>query len=182
MEYDVNGTRILIKQGGITEEDVDAVVNAANKTLMGGGGVDGAIHDAAGEELQEACMQLRWKEYEDGLPTGEAATTTGGDLPADKVVHTVGPRWNGGEEDEAELLAACYRNSLNQAVQHDCRTVAFPAISTGAYGYPIEEASKVAVETVRDWVQEHNEVEEVRFILFTEDDAAMYEEAAEQLL
>ncbi len=152
--------RIEVIQGDITEQDVDAIVNAANSSLLGGGGVDGAIHRAAGRQLLEECRTLG------GCPTGEAKITRGYHLPARHVIHTVGPVWRGGEHGEAELLANCYRNSLALAAQHGLRTVAFPAISTGIYGYPLDEATAIAVRETRAFLATHPDIEHVTFICF----------------
>jgi O-acetyl-ADP-ribose deacetylase len=149
-------------QGDITAQDVDAIVNAANPSLLGGGGVDGAIHRAGGPAILEACRELRRTTYPNGLPTGEAVATTAGELPAGWVIHTVGPVY-GREDDPASLLAACHRSCLRVADEVGARTVAFPAISTGAYGYPLHEAAQIAVAAVRDAPAE---VEVVRFVLF----------------
>src|SRR5699024_7381115 len=132
-----------IIQDDITTLKVDAIVNAANSSLRGGGGVDGAIHRAAGSELDLACQKLG------GCPTGQAKTTPGFNLPAKYVMHTVGPMWHAGHQHEAELLAACYQNSLREAQQHHCQSIAFPAISTGIYGYPLTPATKIALQTVQ---------------------------------
>ncbi|MFF9395375.1 O-acetyl-ADP-ribose deacetylase [Streptomyces griseoluteus] len=155
-------TTITLVQGDITEQRVDAIVNAANSSLLGGGGVDGAIHRRGGPAILAACRDLRASHYGGGLPTGEAVATTAGDLLAEWVIHTVGPVWQGPGSDPA-LLASCYRESLRVADELGVRTVAFPAISTGVYRWPVEEAARVAVETVR--VAEPG-VEEVRFVLF----------------
>ncbi len=163
--------RIQIIVGDITKEQVDAVVNAANSSLLGGGGVDGAIHRAAGPELLEACRPLN------GCPTGEAKTTPGFKLPARFIIHTVGPVWHGGIKGEPELLASAYRNSLAEAVHAGAKTVAFPAISTGVYGYPKEAAAAVAVDTVKNFLATHPEIAEVRFVCFSEDSAAAHRKA-----
>ncbi|MFJ4001937.1 O-acetyl-ADP-ribose deacetylase [Streptomyces sp. NPDC090023] len=157
-------TTIKLVQGDITEQRVDAIVNAANSSLLGGGGVDGAIHRRGGPAILAACRELRASRYGGGLPTGEAVATTAGDLPAEWVIHTVGPVWQGPGSDPA-LLASCYRESLRVADEVGARTVAFPAISTGVYRWPAEEAARVAVETVR---AADTGVEEVRFVLFDE--------------
>jgi O-acetyl-ADP-ribose deacetylase len=160
--------RITLVQGDITEQDVDAVVNAANSSLMGGGGVDGAIHRRGGPAILEECKRIRAERYPDGLPPGRAVATTAGDLPARWVIHTVGPVY-AKSEDRSGLLASCHAESLRVADELGARTVAFPAISTGVYGYPIEEAAPVAIRAVRE---ASTQVEEVRFVLF---DRATYE-------
>ncbi len=157
-------SRITLVRGDITEQDVDAVVNAANSSLMGGGGVDGAIHRKGGPAILEECKRLRADRYPDGLPTGEAVATTAGDLPARWVIHTVGPVYAKGE-DRSGLLASCHTVSLRVADEIGASTVAFPAISTGVYGYPLEEAAPVSVQAVRS---ADTEVREVRFVLFDE--------------
>jgi len=173
----IGSTRITLVQGDITEQEVDALVNAANSSLMGGGGVDGAIHRAGGSEILEACRRVRETTHPDGLPAGKAVATTGGKLPAKRVIHTVGPRWKGGERGERQTLAAAYCHSLEAARAEGLRSVAFPAISTGAYGYPKEEAAEVAVETVRGWLEDHPEaLDEVRFVLFDASDLEIYRE------
>ncbi|MGW3556559.1 O-acetyl-ADP-ribose deacetylase [Streptomyces sp. NPDC000963] len=156
--------RIVLVRGDITAEAADAVVNAANSSLLGGGGVDGAIHRKGGPEILAACRKLRASQYGKGLPTGRAVATTAGRLPARHVIHTVGPVWSR-EEDRSELLASCYRESLRVADELGARTVAFPAVSTGIYGWPMEDGARIAVETVR---AARTEVEEVRFVLFDE--------------
>jgi O-acetyl-ADP-ribose deacetylase (regulator of RNase III) len=155
---------ISLVRGDITQQAVDAVVNAANSSLMGGGGVDGAIHRAGGPAILQECKRIRAERYPDGLPTGQAVATTGGDLPARWVIHTVGPVY-AKSEDRSGLLASCHAESLRVADEIGARTVAFPAISTGVYGYPVEEAAPVAIRTVRG---ADTRVDEVRFVLFDE--------------
>jgi O-acetyl-ADP-ribose deacetylase (regulator of RNase III) len=155
---------ITLARGDITAQHVDAIVNAANSSLLGGGGVDGAIHRRGGPAILAACRALRDTEWPEGLPVGEAVATTAGDLPARWVIHTVGPVYRGGAED-ANLLATAHRSSLRVADEVGARVVAFPAISTGAYGYPVEEAAEVAIASVRDAT---TGVDEVRFVLFDE--------------
>ena len=167
MEKLINLTRINLVQGDITKEQVDAITNAANEKLAGGGGVDGAIHRAGGPEIMKECDEIRARQG--GCPTGQAVITTGGDLPAQYVIHTVGPIWRGGSANEPALLASCYRESLALALRHGLGTVAFPSISTGIYGYPTPKAAVVALNTVKEFVEAHQGIEEVRFILF--DDA-----------
>jgi O-acetyl-ADP-ribose deacetylase (regulator of RNase III) len=154
--------RIEIVRGDITTQEVDAIVNAANESLLGGGGVDGAIHRAAGPRLLEECRTIG------GCPTGEARITGGYRLPARCVIHTVGPVWRGGGRGESELLASCYRNSLALARAHECHTVAFPAISCGVYGYPLEQTAEVSLRTVEDELSAHPEPPVVRWVLFDE--------------
>ena len=154
--------RIRVIQGDITKERVDAIVNAANSSLLGGGGVDGAIHKAAGPELLAECMILG------GCPPGEAVITGGYSLPAQYVIHTVGPVWHGGGRNEDETLARCYRNSLALAAQNDARTIAFPSISTGAYGFPLERAAPIAVREVARFLSKNNSIEEVLLVCFNQ--------------
>ena len=160
--------RIEVVEGDITKQRVDAIVNAANTTLLGGGGVDGAIHRAAGPELLEECRTLG------GCPTGEARITKGYRLPARYVIHTVGPVWSGGKRREPELLRSCYVNALRVAAQHGVRSIAFPSISTGAYRYPIEQAARIAVDTVRAALERPTSVELVRFVCFSRSDLEVY--------
>ena len=152
--------RICVIEGDITQQPVDAIVNAANTSLLGGGGVDGAIHDAAGPELLKECRTLG------GCPTGEARITKAYNLPAKHVIHTVGPVWNGGKRGEDELLANCYRNSLALAAQHGLRTIAFPAISTGVYRFPIDRAARIAVREVTAFLRQHPHITSVCFVCF----------------
>ncbi|HEV2707897.1 MAG TPA: O-acetyl-ADP-ribose deacetylase [Pyrinomonadaceae bacterium] len=165
------GGRVRVVVGDITRQEVDAVVNAANSTLMGGAGVDGAIHRAGGEEILAECREIRRTLYPQGLPTGEAVLTTGGRLPARYVIHTVGPVWGHEGGREAELLAACYRNSLALATGRGLKRLAFPAISTGVYGYPRAEAAAVASEAIADFLAADETLSEVRLVFFSPDDA-----------
>lgn len=163
--------RIKLVQGDITKENVDAIVNAANCELAGGGGVDGAIHRAAGPALYEACQVIRRSRGR--CPTGEAVITHGGDLLARYVIHTPGPRWHGGEYNERELLGNCYRNCLRLAEENGVKTIAFPSISTGIYGFPIDEAVGIVFDTVL--AHEAQSIEEVVFVLFDSHDFSIYE-------
>ncbi|GAB6064721.1 O-acetyl-ADP-ribose deacetylase [Deferrisoma palaeochoriense] len=173
MERTFGSTRLVLVQGDITRQRVDAVVNAANSSLMGGGGVDGAIHRAGGPAILEECKRIV-KEI-GRLEPGKAVATTAGNLPARYVIHTVGPIWRGGTRGEAEVLRSAYRESLRLAEKLGCRTVAFPSISTGAYGYPLDEAAEVALGTVADHLRAGSPLEEVRFVLFGPDALAAYE-------
>jgi O-acetyl-ADP-ribose deacetylase len=155
--------RIELVQGDVTKQEVDAIVNAANESLLGGGGVDGAIHRAGGPAILEECRRLG------GCATGDAKATTAGDLPARHVIHTVGPVWRGGEANEDELLASCHRRSLEVAAELDCRTVAFPAISTGVYRFPVERAARIALGTTQETLEHHPQIEAVRFVLFSDE-------------
>ena len=163
--------RVTVKVGDITREAVDAVVNAANGTLMGGGGVDGAIHRAGGPAILEECRAIRAARYPDGLPAGEAVLTTAGNMPARRVIHTVGPVYGRGGPDKAEKLARCYRNSLALAAAHGLATVAFPAISTGVYGYPPDEAAAVSSGAIRQALGSSPSITEVRLVFFAPGDA-----------
>ncbi len=165
--------RVAVVVGDITKLDVDAIVNAANESLLGGGGVDGAIHRAAGPMLLNECRRIGH------CPTGQARITKGHALPARHVIHTVGPVYKNGTSGEPEALASCYRESLQLAEAHNLETVAFPAISTGIYGYPKPEACRIAVETVLGWLQDHEKPRRVTFCCFSEGDAAHYQERLE---
>ncbi len=167
------GTTLLsLVQGDITQQDTDAIVNAANSSLMGGGGVDGAIHRAGGPAILEECKKIRARQGE--CPTGEAVITGGGRLKARYVIHTVGPVWHGGSRGEERLLADAYRNSLKLATDTGLKTIAFPSISTGAYGFPIDRAAGIAFRTVKEYVKEHPEIREVRFVVYSRDDRDVY--------
>ena len=165
--------RVLVTSGDITEIAIDAIVNAANSTLLGGGGVDGAIHDAGGPEVLKACRELRRRRYPDGLPTGEAVITTGGKLPARFVIHTVGPIW-GRDSNAEELLAACYRNCVGIAEAEGLAELAFPAISTGAYGYPKAQAARVASLAIASALAGTRSVRRVQLVFFSPADAQMF--------
>ncbi|MBM3216970.1 O-acetyl-ADP-ribose deacetylase [Candidatus Poribacteria bacterium] len=158
--------RIVVRTGDLTAEDTDAIVNAANSSLMGGGGVDGAIHRAGGPQILEECRRIRATTHPDGLPVGEAVSTSGGRLKARYVIHTVGPVWHGGNQGEPELLASCYRNALVEGERLGVQSVAFPAISTGVFGYPADKAAQVAAEAVQDYLAAHTSPEMVRFVFF----------------
>jgi O-acetyl-ADP-ribose deacetylase (regulator of RNase III) len=164
------GGRVRVLVGDITREAVDAVVNAANYTLLGGGGVDGAIHDAGGAQILEECRELRRTRLPGGLPTGEAVMTSGGLLPARHVIHTVGPIYGRHGGREPELLASCYRNSLRLAAEHGLKTIAFPSISTGAFGYPRAEAAAVASRAVAEFLGQESTIREVRLVFFSPTD------------
>jgi O-acetyl-ADP-ribose deacetylase (regulator of RNase III) len=165
--------RLIIKSGDLTHEVVDAIVNAANSTLLGGGGVDGAIHRSGGPEILEECRRVRATDFPHGLPTGEAVITTAGNLPAEYVIHTVGPVYGMNNGRDAELLAACYRNSIELALSNDLKTIAFPSISTGVYGYPKREAAPIVYQTVKEALETHATIE-VRLVFFSEADARLF--------
>ncbi|MEM2281206.1 MAG: O-acetyl-ADP-ribose deacetylase, partial [Candidatus Bathyarchaeia archaeon] len=177
-EFQVGKAKVCIVQGDITEMDTDAIVNAANPSLMGGGGVDGAIHRKGGPKILEECKRIRATEYPNGLPTGKAVITTGGNLKAKYVIHTVGPVWRGGSQGEPELLAEAYRNSLKLAVSKGLKTISFPSISTGAYGYPIERACRVALTVVKEFLEKEDQLDKVVLVLFSKHDFEVYKEAA----
>jgi O-acetyl-ADP-ribose deacetylase (regulator of RNase III) len=175
----VNGTRITLVRGDITQQDTVAIVNAANSTLMGGGGVDGAIHRAGGPAILEACRKIIGEIGR--CDTGQAVITPGGNLRAKYVIHTVGPVWAGGGRGEPELLARAYRNSLDVARLHAIPTISFPSISTGAYGYPLEPAARVALTTITDFAGKHP-FDEIRLVLFFENHLATYENVLSGLI
>jgi O-acetyl-ADP-ribose deacetylase (regulator of RNase III) len=175
VEVRVGQSFLEIVEGDITQQDTAAIVNAANTSLLGGGGVDGAIHRAGGPRILEECRRIG------GCPTGEARLTTGGNLKARYVIHTVGPVYQDGLHGEPQLLASCYRESLKLASDKGIETVAFPSISTGAYGYPVKEAAGIALKTVKDYLAQHPEIRRVRFVLFGQAAYAAYEEALKEL-
>jgi O-acetyl-ADP-ribose deacetylase (regulator of RNase III) len=167
--------KMKLIQGDITQQDVDAIVNAANKSLLGGGGVDGAIHRTAGPDLLAECRTLG------GCETGDAKLTKGYRLKARHVIHTVGPVYKNGKSGEPEKLTRCYQKSLELATEKGLKTLAFPAISCGVYGYPIQDASRIALRTAADYCKAHPEIEEVRFVLFGDKDLAAYQEAFDEI-
>ena len=167
--------KIELIRGDITKLEVDAIVNAANKSLLGGGGVDGAIHRAAGKELLEECKKLN------GCETGDAKITRGYNLPAGYVIHTVGPVWNGGNQKEPKLLESCYKRSLELAVENEIKTIAFPNISTGVYGYPKKEAAQIAVRTVNNFLKKHNVIKKVIFCTFDAENEEIYTSLLEKI-
>ena len=171
MDMKVEDATIEIAQGDITREQVDAIVNAANSGLRGGGGVDGAIHRAGGPAIMDECRRLG------GCDTGDAKVTTGGSLAARYVIHAVGPVYRDGKHGESDLLASCYRRSLELALQHGCASVSFPAISCGVYGYPIPEAAAIAIRTVKEFLKTHRGITRVRFVLFSENVRKTFEHA-----
>ncbi len=166
--------RIIVETVDITLAKVDAVVNAANSTLLGGGGVDGAIHSRGGPTIVEECRDIRRHRYPDGLPPGKAVVTGAGRLPSKYVIHTVGPVWRGGNENEDDVLANAYRNSLLLAGETGIRTVAFPAVSTGIYGFPMDRAARIAFATVRDYLASHGLPRTVHFVLFSDRDMRVF--------
>jgi O-acetyl-ADP-ribose deacetylase len=162
--------RVVVTLGDITEQEVDAVVNAANAKLLGGAGVDGAIHEKGGETILEECKKIRESQYPEGVPTGQAVITGAGNLAADYVIHTVGPIFGHHDGDEEHLLASCYRNSMLLAAEYELKTMAFPAISTGAYGFPKAEAAKIASTTVREFLHGDSSLVEIRLVFFGQED------------
>ena len=181
METMINQVRLSLIRGDITQQDTDAIVNAANPSLMGGGGVDGAIHRAGGPAILEECKQIVANQGR--LPTGKAVITTGGNLNAKYVIHTVGPIWHGGDRNEAELLSSAYRESLKLAADRNLTSISFPSISTGAYGYPLDKAARVALRAVTSFLKEKNtSVKEVIFVLFDSSAHESYCSALKELI
>jgi O-acetyl-ADP-ribose deacetylase (regulator of RNase III) len=178
LEVKTGQTRIVFTRGDITRQETGAIVNAANSSLLGGGGVDGAIHRAGGPAILEECKRI--VAVQGPCPPGRAVITTGGNLKAHRVIHTVGPIWRGGDLGEDELLRQAYRNSLSLAVEHGVKSIAFPAISTGAYRFPKERATRIAIETVLSFVKE-KPLDEVRFVLFSDEDLAVYKQVWESI-
>jgi O-acetyl-ADP-ribose deacetylase (regulator of RNase III) len=180
MEVVINQTRLSLMQGDITKQETDAIVNAANSSLMGGGGVDGAIHRAGGPAILEECKKIRAEQGP--LPAGQAVITTAGDMKARYVIHTVGPVWHGGDKSEPEVLASAYRESLKLANENRLSSISFSSISTGAYGYPVDQAAKVALQTVRTFLQADTSIEDVVFVLFDHHTLTVYRQALQELL
>ena len=178
-KFRVGSATVQLIRGDITEIATDAIVNAANSSLMGGGGVDGAIHRKGGLIIIEECKKIRSEQWPEGLPTGKAVITSGGNLNAKHVIHTVGPVWQGGNLGEAKFLRDAYTNSLKLAVSSGLRTIAFPSISTGAYGYPVDQASRIAIKAIKDFLTTVDNLDEVIFVLFSDFDLNTYLEAAE---
>jgi O-acetyl-ADP-ribose deacetylase (regulator of RNase III) len=180
-EFKIGLSSVELIVGDITDLDVDVVVNAANSTLLGGLGVDGAIHSKGGPKILEECKKIRATIWPDGLPTGYATLTSGGNLKAKWVIHAVGPIWQGGLQNEAELLKQTYRNSLKIADSKSFKTIAFPSISTGAYRYPVEAASQVAFKAMKNFLENENSIEKVIMVLFSEANFKVYLSAANQI-
>ena len=183
MEYFVNKTKIRLVRGDITILDVDTIVNAANRSILGGGGVDGAIHRRAGPELRKECGLIRKTKLPDGLPTGEAVITKGYNLKARHVIHTVGPVYNREGGNEAVLLSNCYKNSINLAIENNLKTIAFPAISTGAYGYPIWDATEIALASTLQLLEKNPKLplDEIVFVCFSLKDLDIYKKIAKEM-
>jgi O-acetyl-ADP-ribose deacetylase (regulator of RNase III) len=179
--FQLGKATVRLFKGDITEEDSDAIVNAANSSLMGGGGVDGAIHRKGGPTILEECEKIRATMWPQGLPVGRAVITSAGKLKAKYVIHTVGPVWRDGQHGESELLAETYQNSLTVAVSNGLKSVAFPSISTGAYRYPIEDASRIALKTIKEFLEKEDTLARVDFVLFSERDLEVYMTASGSL-
>ncbi len=174
MEYKFIDDRVVVKTGDITQEKTDAIVNAANSTLLGGGGVDGAIHKRGGKQILEACCKIRRTKFPDGLPTGEAVVTGGGNLAARFVIHTVGPVYGMNRGKDAELLADCYANCLALAAENNLQTIAFPSISTGAFAYPKHEAAQISSRAIKNFLANNDSIAEIRLVFFSEPDALKF--------
>lgn len=181
MEREFLNGLVLVKVGDITEEEVDAIVNAANSSLMGGGGVDGAIHRKGGPKILEECKEIRRTKYPNGLPTGEAVATTAGNLKSKYVIHTVGPIWYGGNNNEEKLLENAYKNSLKLAEELGCESISFPAISTGVYGYPKKEAVKVVCKVLKEYSKKPK-IKRINLVFFSQEDFNTFIEVAEKEL
>ena len=181
-EFRFGKATVRLVRGDITEMETDAIVNAANSSLMGGGGVDGAIHWKGGPKILEECKKIRATAWPEGLPTGKAVITSAGNLKAKHVIHTVGPIWRGGNRGEPALLEQAYQNSLKLAVSQGLKTIAFPSISTGAYGYPVEDACDLALKTVKNFFEKENKLGEVIFVLFSTHDLEVYKNKARDML
>jgi len=178
MDKEIGKTKLNLVQGDITLQETEAIVNAANTSLLGGGGVDGAIHRAGGPNILEECKKIRAKQG--SCPTGEAVITTGGNMATEYVIHTVGPVWSGGNRNEDQLLRNAYYNSLNLAKKNGIKSISFPSISTGVYRFPIDKAARIALTTVKEFIQEYN-FAEVRFVLFSEKDLRVYGEVLKEV-
>ena len=181
IKFEVGETAMHLVKGDITEMETDAIVNAANSSLMGGGGVDGAIHRKGGPKILEECKEIRATQFPLGLPPGKAVITSAGNLKTKKVIHTVGPVWHGGNRGEPEILADAYQNSLLIAVANGIKSVAFPSISTGAYGYPIKNASRIALKTVKNFLEKTGKLVKVVFVLFSQGDIEVYMDSAKEI-
>jgi O-acetyl-ADP-ribose deacetylase (regulator of RNase III) len=174
MEEKFLDEKVVVTVGDITEQETDAIVNAANSTLLGGGGVDGAIHRKGGRKIMDECLKIRQTDYPNGLPSGEAVITAGGDLRAQFVIHTVGPVYGMNQGKDAALLSDSYRNSLRLAVENELKTIAFPSISTGAFHYPKHEAARVASQTIKEFLNFEPQLKEIRLVFFSEADARIF--------
>lgn len=182
MEFKIVNATLQLVKDDITKIEADAIVNAANSMLMGGSGVDGAIHSKGGPQILEECKRLRDTQWPDGLPTGNAAMTNAGKLKAKKVIHTVGPIWRGGVQEEPKLLRRAYWNTLKLASNNGLKSVAFPSISTGAYNYPTDQASQIAVTAIKDFLEKDEKIEKVILVLFSQRDFDIYAKAAKEIL
>lgn len=182
LSFRIKDAVLELALGDITDFEADAIVNAANSTLLGGLGVDGAIHSKGGPKILEECRKIRATIWPDGLPTGYAVITSGGNLKAKYVIHTVGPVWHGGLQEESNLLKMAYRNSMKLAVAKGLKTLAFPSISTGAYGYPTQEASIIALKTIRAFLKNEDKLEKVSMILFSDRDFNIYSTSIKEIL